>query len=68
MLKDAVKSTKPWVGGASPYGAVKGLYAVPCALCIESTHPKRFKEEYAYMHREAECVFRMVEEEGKEMM
>jgi hypothetical protein len=38
-------------------------HAVPCALCIESTDPSRFKEEYAYMHREEECLFR---EEGKE--
>jgi hypothetical protein len=47
---------------------VKGSHAVPCALCIENTDPKRFKEEYAYMHREAEWVFKMVEEEGKEKM
>jgi hypothetical protein len=55
VLKDAI--TTPRVV-ARPYGAMKGLYVVPCALCIGSTDPGRFKEECAYMHREAECVFR----------
>jgi hypothetical protein len=57
----------PYVASVTPVGVLPRVpfvgHAVPCALCIESTDPSRFKEEYAYMHREEECVFR---EEGKE--
>ncbi|KAH7069944.1 hypothetical protein BKA63DRAFT_420863 [Paraphoma chrysanthemicola] len=54
VMKTAARASSESSGSSS----VSLRYPLPCAYCIESTDPNRHELEFAYGHREAECVYK----------